>query len=115
MDLAAWAEREKIARHPEDVQRAIDRWLEAVRTVTPFEVEYRLMRHLAVIQLRSREIQTFCRDYGRSVFNEQHRQTVRRDPVRFRHDNAVAVRVHHVSVNPTTARRAKLADVQFAR
>src|SRR5207302_5098566 len=77
--------------------------------------EYRLMRHLAVIQLRSREIQTFCRDYGRSVFNEQHRQTVRRDPVRFRHDNAVAVRVHHVSVNPTTARRAKLADVQFAR
>lgn len=44
-DLAAWREKEKEARHPDDLEGTLKRWNEAVTTGMPFENEYRLQRH----------------------------------------------------------------------
>jgi PAS domain S-box-containing protein len=43
-DLEGWREKEKEARHPDDLDETLKRWNEALRTGTTFETEYRLKR-----------------------------------------------------------------------
>lgn len=40
-----WGWKEKNIHHPDDLQKAIDRWTHSVKTGEPYEIEYRLRRH----------------------------------------------------------------------
>lgn len=44
-DTEGWGWKDKPIHHPDDLQKAIDRWSHSLETGEPYEIEYRLRRH----------------------------------------------------------------------
>ena len=76
----------------------------------------RLLHHLAVINLRARQLQARRLDLRRRILDQQHGQPIRREFADRRQHHAIAVRVHEVRVDPARAgARRQLIDIQLAR
>src|SRR4051794_15158132 len=71
------------------------------------------MRDFSVVQLGPRQLEAGCLDTRRGVFDEEDRLTVCGNPVRFREDETVAMRVDEMTVDPVGARTGQLADIQL--
>ncbi len=77
--------------------------------------EHGILRLLAKINFRPRELKTGRLYFGRSIFDQQDRQPVRRNLVDFRHHHAEAVRINKTRIDPALAGfRRQLSHVNFA-
>jgi hypothetical protein len=92
----------------------------AARGVIEFRLrrtyKHRLVGHLAVIDLRPRQLQGIRANLRRGIQHQQTRQAVRRDPRRLRNHHPVAMGVDEMRIDPTGFRVAgQLVHIQFAR
>src|SRR3984893_10543147 len=77
--------------------------------------EHGSLRLLAKINFRPRKLKTGRLDFGRSIFDQQDRQPVRRNLVNFGHHYAEAVRINKSWIDPALAGlRGQLGYVYFS-
>jgi hypothetical protein len=75
----------------------------------------RLVSDFPVIQLGTCQLQTARLDDCGSVLDKEKGQAVRGDPIRLRHDQAIAVRIYKMRIDPACPRIGQLPNVQLAR